>query len=42
MKECVGKVDNEFVGQTEHIQSITKFLAQQETTFRAGAPVKIG
>ena len=42
MKECVGNVGYEFVGQTEHIQSTTKFLAQQEITFRAGAPVKMG
>ena len=42
MKECVGNVGHEFFGQTEHIQSTTKFLAQQEITFRAGAPVKMG
>jgi hypothetical protein len=42
MKECVGNVGHEFVGQTEHIQSTTKFLAQQRATFRAGAPVKMG
>jgi len=42
MKECVGNVGHEFVGQTEHIQSTTKFLAQQEILFSAGAPVKMG
>ena len=42
MKERVGNVGHEFVGQTEHIKSTTKFSAQQEITFRAGAPVKMG
>jgi len=42
MKECVGNVGHGFVGQMEHIQSTTKFLAQQEITFSAGAPVKMG
>jgi hypothetical protein len=42
MKGCGGNVDHEFVAQTEHIQSTTKFLAQQEIMFTAGPPVKMG
>jgi len=38
----VGNFDHEFIEQTEHIQSTTKFLSQQRATFRAGAPVEMG
>ena len=38
----VGNFGHEFVEQTEHIQTTTKFLAQQRVRFRAGAPVEMG
>jgi hypothetical protein len=37
---CVRTFDHEFVGKTEHNNNITKFLAKQRTSLRAGEPEK--
>lgn len=42
MENCVGNFGHEFVRKMEEIKSIIKFLAQQRTALRVGAPVKMG